>query len=114
MRLLKTNWLTIIQRRPISILCRCHKVETNNGDGISFPGRETRTYQDWKSWKLYNLKSRGMVRLQGADVFPFLQGLVTNDVFLLSGERESIYTMMLNSQVWCHLYIHLKHTHFDL
>lgn len=44
------------------------------------------------------MKSRGMIRLNGIDVFPFLQGLVTNDVFQLSEERESIYTMMLNSQ----------------
>lgn len=42
-----------------------------------------------------------MIRLKGPDVLPFLQGLVTNDVFQMMGEVESMYTMMLNSQVRC-------------
>lgn len=101
MRLLRTSWPRVLQKSPISILCRCHKVETNNGDGISFPVKEQRTYKEWRSWKLYKMKSRGMIRLKGPDVLPFLQGLVTNDVFQMMGEVESMYTMMLNSQVRC-------------
>ncbi|XP_022288369.2 iron-sulfur cluster assembly factor IBA57, mitochondrial-like [Crassostrea virginica] len=98
MRLLRTSWPRVLQKSPISILCRCHKVETNNGDGISFPVKEQRTCKEWRSWKLYKMKSRGMIRLKGPDVLPFLQGLVTNDVFQMMGEVESMYTMMLNSQ----------------
>lgn len=101
MRLLRTSWPRVLQKSPISILCRCHKVETNNGYGISFPVKEQRTYKEWRSWKLYKMKSRGMIRLKGPDVLPFLQGLVTNDVFQMMGEVESMYTMMLNSQVRC-------------
>lgn len=45
------------------------------------------------------MRSRGMIRLKGADVVPFLQGMVTNDVSQLVGDGESMYTMMLNPQV---------------
>lgn len=45
------------------------------------------------------LKSRGVIKVTGQDAIPFLQGLVTNDVSLLSQEMKAQYTMLLNVQV---------------
>ncbi|XP_062578401.1 putative transferase CAF17 homolog, mitochondrial [Saccostrea cucullata] len=98
MRLLVPTWQRITRQCPISILCRCHKVEPSGRDNINFTGRESRTYSVWRTWRLYRMSNRGMIRLEGADVVPFLQGLVTNDVTQLEEDKESIYTMMLNPQ----------------
>ncbi|XP_048747304.2 putative transferase CAF17 homolog, mitochondrial [Ostrea edulis] len=98
MRLLVPTCLRLIGKCPISILCRCHDVGSSSRDGISFTGKESRTYSKWRTWRLYNMRSRGMIRLKGADVVPFLQGMVTNDVSQLVGDGESMYTMMLNPQ----------------
>lgn len=63
----------------------------------------------------FQVKSRGVIHLQGPDVFKFLQGLVTNDVARLEREppeakmptpspafgaaiRPPLYTAMLNAQ----------------
>lgn len=47
---------------------------------------------------VYHLKSRGIIKVQGQDTVPFLQGLVTNDVSLLGSEVRSQYSMLLNVQ----------------
>ena len=44
------------------------------------------------------LEHRSLVRLCGADVLGFLQGLVTNDMQLLETEGSAMYAMMLNVQ----------------
>ena len=46
------------------------------------------------------LKSRSLVTVKGADVIQFLQGLLTNDITLLQQDRKSLYTMLLNVQVF--------------
>ncbi|XP_066573493.1 iron-sulfur cluster assembly factor IBA57, mitochondrial [Amia ocellicauda] len=48
----------------------------------------------------YSLTHRALLRLQGEDSAAFLQGLVTNDMELLTGEsrRGAIYTHMLSVQ----------------
>jgi folate-binding Fe-S cluster repair protein YgfZ len=76
-------------------------VSSSSRDGLSFAGKESRTYSKWKTWRLYKMSSRGVIRLKDVDIVPFLQGMVTNDVSQLVGDRESMYTMMLNPQV-CH------------
>ena len=101
MRLLVPTWQRVTRKRPISILCRCHDVGPSSRDGVSFTGKESRTYSKWRNWRLYKMGSRGMIRLKGVDIVPFLQGMVTNDVSQLVGDRESMYTMILNPQV-CH------------
>lgn len=49
-------------------------------------------------WTVHPLKSRGLLRLKGPDVIPYLQGLVTNDVTHLGDQCKAMYTMMLNAQ----------------
>ncbi len=41
------------------------------------------------------LSDRCVLRLSGADIFDFLQGLITQDIFLLN-TQQAIYTWMLN------------------
>lgn len=54
----------------------------------------------WDSQTWCHLKSRGVIQLSGKDAPEFLQGLVTNDVRLLTETSPSIqYCMMLNVQV---------------
>ncbi|XP_069104473.1 putative transferase CAF17 homolog, mitochondrial isoform X2 [Argopecten irradians] len=50
------------------------------------------------NWTVHPLASRGVVRLEGTDTIPFLQGLVTNDVAVVGDKNPSLYTMMLNVQ----------------
>jgi len=59
------------------------------------------------------LDHRSLVRVCGADVLGFLQGLVTNDVQLLETDGSAMYAMMLNVQVsttavWCSAVSHLS------
>lgn len=47
----------------------------------------------------YHLPHRAIVKLQGQDTSPFLQGLITNDVGLLEEpEPKAMYAHMLNVQ----------------
>lgn len=43
------------------------------------------------------LKSRSLIKLQGPDTLPLLQGLITNDISHLE-TRPSIYALFLNNQ----------------
>ncbi|BFZ10133.1 hypothetical protein BsWGS_13172 [Bradybaena similaris] len=53
----------------------------------------------WNTQTQCHLKSRGVIQLSGKDAPEFLQGLVTNDVRLLTETSPSIqYCMMLNVQ----------------
>jgi|SRR5271156_1003842 len=45
----------------------------------------------------FHLKHRGVLRLEGPDSVKFLQGLVTNDVNLLS-ETQALYSLLLSPQ----------------
>lgn len=47
---------------------------------------------------IHTLRSRNVIKLEGPDVRPLLQGLVTNDITLLDS-CSTMYTMMLNAQV---------------
>ncbi|XP_072432420.1 putative transferase CAF17 homolog, mitochondrial [Chiloscyllium punctatum] len=50
-------------------------------------------------YRCYGLSHRQLLRLQGRDTGPFLQGLITNDVEdVVSGRREAIYCHLLNLQ----------------
>lgn len=49
-------------------------------------------------WTVHPLKSRGLLRLKGSDVIPYLQGLITNDVTHLGEQCKAMYAMMLNAQ----------------
>lgn len=44
------------------------------------------------------LAERSLIRLQGEDVKPFLQGLITNDINHLHKGHPAIYTLFLNKQ----------------
>ncbi len=44
-----------------------------------------------------HLKSRSLIKLQGADTLPLLQGLITNDVAHFES-RPAIYALFLNNQ----------------
>lgn len=44
------------------------------------------------------LAERSLIRLQGKDVKPFLQGLITNDINHLHKGHPAIYTLFLNKQ----------------
>lgn len=44
------------------------------------------------------LAERSLIRLQGEDVKPFLQGLITNDINHLNKGHPAIYTLFLNKQ----------------
>lgn len=46
---------------------------------------------------LEQLKSRSLLRIQGVDTAPFLQGLITNDIKLLDCKHKSLYAMFLNA-----------------
>lgn len=46
----------------------------------------------------YNLHHRTLVRLQGQDTSPFLQGIITNDMGLLESGHTAMYSHMLNVQ----------------
>ncbi|KAK3105885.1 hypothetical protein FSP39_007893 [Pinctada imbricata] len=77
--------------------CHCHRADQLfSGQMDSVLHR--RTYSVCKKWGLHPLKSRGLVRLKGNDVVPFLQGLITNDVTKLGDSCRSLYSMMLNVQ----------------
>ncbi|XP_038654428.1 putative transferase CAF17 homolog, mitochondrial [Scyliorhinus canicula] len=62
-------------------------------------GRRSGSSEAGGRYRCYGLKHRQLVRLQGRDCSPFLQGLVTNDVeALVSGGRDSLYCHLLNLQ----------------
>lgn len=44
------------------------------------------------------LTERSLIRLQGEDVRPFLQGLITNDINHLHKGHPAVYTLFLNKQ----------------
>ncbi|WAR19377.1 CAF17-like protein [Mya arenaria] len=48
--------------------------------------------------EVYQLRSRGIVKVKGSDAVPFLQGLITNDVSLLGVDGKAQYSMLLNVQ----------------
>ncbi|KAF7665666.1 hypothetical protein LDENG_00137500 [Lucifuga dentata] len=46
----------------------------------------------------YNLHHRTLVKIQGQDTNPFLQGIITNDMGLLESGQTAMYSHMLNVQ----------------
>lgn len=54
---------------------------------------------DSAQFACYHLPHRAVVKLQGQDTSPFLQGLITNDVGLLEEPKQAaMYAHMLNVQ----------------
>ncbi len=47
----------------------------------------------------HQMETRSLIRVSGTDTFPFLQGLITNDMELLEEGKRSMYSLMLNVQV---------------
>ncbi|KAK7575917.1 hypothetical protein V9T40_012203 [Parthenolecanium corni] len=62
--------------RPLPIRRFCHKVSLN----------------------VEHLTNRSILKLCGVEVLNFLQGLVTNDIFLLRDRQKSLYTFLLNNK----------------
>lgn len=50
------------------------------------------------SFKAEIVNSRSLIKIRGADVYSFLQGLITNDVYHLNEHKYSLYTLFLNNK----------------
>ncbi|XP_067946572.1 putative transferase CAF17 homolog, mitochondrial [Watersipora subatra] len=59
-------------------------------------------------FSLARLHSKSLLRLSGSDVYPFLQGILTNDVQILEHGASSLYTQLLNikGRVLCDLILY--------
>lgn len=68
-------------------VCRTHAKFSSQG--TSTPGR----------YVCYHLKHRTLLKIQGQDTSPFLQGIITNDMALLEEPEQTVmYAHMLNVQ----------------
>jgi len=86
------RWITVHRRHTYctrvtpwtscNYICSAYRHSHNSAAAVSFQ----------------KLKHRSLVRVCGADVLGFLQGLVTNDVKLLETDNSAMYAMMLNVQ----------------
>lgn len=59
----------------------------------------SRAFSSRNHGRLENMSpTRSLIRIQGAEVQPFLQGLITNDIHHVSkgGQNDAMYTMFLN------------------
>ncbi|KAL3881478.1 hypothetical protein ACJMK2_027917 [Sinanodonta woodiana] len=97
--MLLMNRLTcrIIQKAILYLCTRCQSQMVYQKARV-FRTKQHRLYSTASLSKTYKLKSRGLVQLQGVDVVPLLQGLVTSDVTQLGLSEKSQYSMLLNVQ----------------
>lgn len=61
-------------------------------------GYACRRYSQTASFQIEQLHTRALIRLTGDDIFTFLQGLVTNDMYSLNSNGHSLFTMFLNNK----------------
>ncbi|XP_058823792.1 putative transferase CAF17, mitochondrial [Topomyia yanbarensis] len=80
-------WNSYVKRSITTMARRASRV-----GGVQYlPGRM------YSNVVLEQLKSRSLLRVQGEDVQPYLQGLITNDINLFQQGSSSIYAMLLNA-----------------
>lgn len=91
---------TKLTSRINSALVRTHSaplIDHGHQDLLCY--RQTRHYSSGHSLLCCPLSNRTLVKIKGRDSSNFLQGLITNDMRLLTTQQPAMYTMMLNVQV---------------
>lgn len=71
---------------------------TNMLNKFVFRTLPVRTFCHNVSPNVEHLTNRSVLKLCGVDLFKFLQGLVTNDIFSLRNRQTSLYTFLLNNK----------------
>lgn len=60
--------------------------------------RTCRSYSHSTSLQIEQLHKRALIKLSGGEIYNFLQGLVTNDMNILNGDGQALFTFFLNNK----------------